>query len=781
MREDSDVLQRPVSPPEGAGGDSAAGARPAATWRNVWRSGVWRQRAWWQETVRQRPWQRLRKDRRLLVVTLVMLMALLLPVVATVGGAIQEYGSLRALGEDGLQHLLAAKADLEGATSLSHAGASTPSTGLIPTPQAVRAAQDEFQAAQRDFGQIRDRLRQPDLVLGIAGLIPGIGDKITSADALAESGYDVASIGSELTTVALPLLTRLHGGSLLNGQPLLTTQDVTSLRRALGDTNTRLGDLQHRLARVDIASLPLSAAQKAELTRLSGQLPEVRSLLAQGDDVVQAAGWMLGVGQPRHFLVQTLDRAELRSSGGFTGDYGILTIQDGKLQPFSLTDVDRLDYAGNGWSLGRRPPAAYNWWPFANWGLRDANLSPDFPTNARLVLGAFQAEGGGSVDGLINISPVVIEHVLAVTGPLDVPQYGEVITASNLEDKLHYYQQNPAGIAKEQAISAGDTSTSPRKRFTQLVGRLLQDRLHQLPASQMEPLAKQMLADLRSKDIQIFVTNPTVERLLMEHQAAGAVDTTPGVDGFMLVQSNVSVAKSTPFVKVVEHDNVTLDTRGGATHTLTVTMQYTPTGNPYGYWTYRDYVRLYVPPQAQLRSADGFDTGTPLCWTPPPDQPKATEPKLFAGVPACPANPYPAGELVCPAGYYGPGNQAPSVFGSDGKTPWALDVLGSPPETTSDLPGRAMWGGYVVIPPYCTATLTLSWYVPGVAAPAQGIPSSDAPYTLLVQRQSGTDDEVQLTIHPAPGIAAQGRTVDQFDVTLDRNLAFTLGKRTPLG
>jgi hypothetical protein len=43
------------------------------------------------------------------------------------------------------------------------------------------------------------------------------------------------------------------------------------------------------------------------------------------------------------------------------------------------------------------------------------------------------------------------------------------------------------------------------------------------------------------------------------------------------------------------------------------------------------------------------------------------------------------------------------------------DVLGPPPQTASDLPGRTMWGGYVVVPQSCTAKLTLLWYVPHVA------------------------------------------------------------------
>jgi hypothetical protein len=43
-----------------------------------------------------------------------------------------------------------------------------------------------------------------------------------------------------------------------------------------------------------------------------------------------------------------------------------------------------------------------------------------------------------------------------------------------------------------------------------------------------------------------------------------------------------------------------------------------------------------------------------------------------------------------------------------------LDKVGGPTQTTSDVPGMALWGGFVVIPPFCTANLTLTWYVPGV-------------------------------------------------------------------
>jgi hypothetical protein len=179
----------------------------------------------------------------------------------------------------------------------------------------------------------------------------------------------------------------------------------------------------------------------------------------------------------------------------------------------------------------------------------------------------------------------------------------------------------------------------------------------------------------------------------------------------MMAQANVSYNKHSPYVQITQNDDVTLDDKGGASHRLTITFDSAATDPIYSaYTTYHDYVRLYVPPQARLVRATGFDTGLPLCWAPPASNPGAGNP--FGTIPYCPANPYPDDELSCPAGGYGPG---PIAAMGGGSTNWVLDVLGPPPQTVSDVSGRAMWGGWVVVPPGCTAKLTLRWSVPHMA------------------------------------------------------------------
>ncbi len=773
----------------GAGERDVVPSRPHASMhlaRNIRRRRLMRQ----QQLLRRR-----HAHRSIAIITLAVLFTLLVPAGIAGASAYAEYIELRGLASSALHHLLDAKSDLlpsSGSTSStsgsSCATATDSSLGVLAAPRsatssavaattripdaaAMSAAHSELQAAQGDFATLRTRLSDLGPLAEGAALSEPVNSTLTMVRELAVAGYDVATIGEEWTAAASPIVARLHGSAGLGGQSLLTKADLTALQRAADNTVVLLGDVQARVGGINLALLPLCAGQKEELTSLVGQLPRIRSLAQEVDGLLPAAGWILGVDAPRHFLVQTLDRSELRPTGGFAGEYGILSIENGKIGSLTLNNVDLLDYGhySNGWAINNRPPAVYSWWPVANWGLRDANLSADFPTNAQLVMSVYAKEGGGSVDGLINVTPIAIAHVLKVTGPMTIPLYNETVTADNLEQKIHYYQLDPAGEARNHQLFPNDTPAFARKRFAQLLAQQLEDRVKHLPLSELTPLAKQLVADMQSRDIQVYLTNAQLENLLEQRHAAGSMATPAGTDSFFVVHTNWSAAKSTPHIQVSQTDDVVLDASGGATHHLTVTMRNVVDGTPYyGFTTYQDFVRVYAPPGAKLLSADGFDTGTPLC------QPVQSGQPVQPGQPGqpgqCSATPYPRGELVCPPGGYVAGDRTNTLAGNDHNRP--LDAVGGPTTTRSDVAGRAMWGGNVVIPPSCTATLSLSWHVANVAAPTPRT-SGTGPYMLTVQRQAGTFYPVTVTLHPAAGVSAQGAKTVSYKAVLDADYIFT--------
>ncbi len=347
-----------------------------------------------------------------------------------------------------------------------------------------------------------------------------------------------------------------------------------------------------------------------------------------------------------------------------------------------------------------------------------------------------------------------------MTGPVKVPQYNETITSRNLEDKLHYYQQNPAAIELQREKS-GTNNAATRKTFTNLLGKLLLDKVRHLQVKQLLMVMQNATRDIQSRDLEIYFTNPLAEAWLVQHGYSGAMDTFTKQDGFMVVQANISISKASQYVHTTEHDYITLDAQGGATHTLTITLDYNQTGPVYGYDTYADYIRVYAPPNAQFLGGDGFDTGQCLARPATGTQGTAT-----SGNKCCTTGPRPTGGSgkppsggrtgkdpcaiynsyfpdngrYCPNGTYSLGQSGYVFYNSFSN--WPVDSLGGPTALTSDLPGRAMWGGLTLTPKNCISTITLQWYVPHEVKHIPG----QSPYSILVQKQGGYIPTVQITI-----------------------------------
>jgi hypothetical protein len=656
----------------------------------------------------------------------------------------------------------AAKARPTPSATATPTSAASSSAGLDPV--AINNAITELKAAQSDFQALRAKLAHPDWVLSLAPRFPGVAAQMDTATVLANVGYDAATLGVVLIGSAKPLVDRLHNASLAGNTELITQSDVKSLQTGLAQGEVIFNRIQQEIAGVQVDSLPVSAAQKEQLSKAIALMPRFNDVFRQASSYIGMFGWLAGADAPRNFLVQTLDKGELRGTGGFAGFFSILTIDHGKIGQVSLKRANDLDYGTlgcgkgtNNWAINNPAPPAYrSWWPFANFGLRDANLNSDFPTSAKIIMNAYSHEACSNVDGVIQFTPDAITSVLRVTGPLIVPIFNEKVTADNLEAKIHFYEESDAGIARARAI-LHDYKTDQntiRVRFTQELERLLETTVRHLPKSEFVPLAKQFLADLRAKDVQIYFTNPALEQQLQKLGADGAIDKTLGLDGLFVSQVNVSVSKASPYVATTITDNVSLDTKGGATHHLQVAIKNNAQSYAQvaGFLTYRDYVRIYVPAGAQLRYADGFDSGKVMCIGPTSGSGGGSGGGGSGGggghgngngnpaptPPTCGANPYPNGERVCPTNGYLPANQDQWVIVQPGSLPNTLNNVGWPTATKSDVPGVSMWGGYVVIPQYCTANLWLTYYVPNVVNKAA----------------------LAATAHPAPTVTPTGDIVD---------------------
>ncbi|CAM3598735.1 DUF4012 domain-containing protein [Smaragdicoccus niigatensis] len=139
---------------------------------------------------------------------------------------------------------------------------------------------------------------------------------------------------------------------------------------------------------------------------------------------------VLGRDGPRTYLLIYQTNAEARGTGGFVGGAGLLRAENGSVHVdhfgtnVSLRgDFPPLDLGPDFMGLYSQFGATGNWY--------NSNMSPHFPDAARTWQYLWEMKTGMRVDGVIAVDPFALSRILAVTGPLPLPD-GGIINAANV-------------------------------------------------------------------------------------------------------------------------------------------------------------------------------------------------------------------------------------------------------------------------------------------------------------------------------------------------------------
>jgi hypothetical protein len=624
----------------------------------------------------------------------------------------------------------------------------------------LQRAQPEVDAAYNDFTQIRDTLHNDAMIGLLGGIFPA---QLETLRNLSSIGVDAMEIAQEGMKAAIRVAPKVPDPTLKDQtKPMLNTAMMDEMRTLIDFAMPKIKDMAQNAQGIAPDSLPVSDSQRQTLSKVVALIPNVVTDLEMVQDGLKtkALDWLIGADKQRNFLVQTLDRGELRSTGGFTGQFGVMPLNGGRMGKLDLQNVGVYEENLEDQGIPRdsvfkyiishdQLPEQYSWWPIPNFGLRDSNVSADFPSSAKLAMNLFNTlyttnhpdKFKQPVDGLISFSPFLIAELLRVIGPLTIDKYNETVTADNLEEKLHYYQLDNKGIEKSQFIE-NLPAAEARKMFTKRVSEKLMDSVKTLSADKIVNLVPTMLSAMKTRDLQVYFDNQATEDWIAKYGSAASIDPLNGQDGVYIVQANISVSKAQQYVRTYVKDQVTLDASGGATHVMTMRLAYTQIGSVYGLDTYLDYMRIYVPENSQFLWGKGFAQLA--------EQQCGWDPDAHANTIPCQTDIFGDGTQICP-----PNSDtylAPAYRGTPDGTYgyFGLNKIGEPTNMQSDVAGRKMFGGWVEVMKNCNMTFSLSWYVPDVA--------KDKPYNLLFQRQAGTLPIVDLTVLPTPGDCAQLKT-----------------------
>jgi hypothetical protein len=539
--------------------------------------------------------KRRRSKRRFMKLSLLMPIFLCLLIGGSVFGVVefQTYSEMyhrdQALAQTGTNHLLRAETLL---------------VGLQKNPfdaQAIQHAKQEFATALPAFVQLNTSLKT---LPPVSTSVPIYGGRLRAALYLVPATIQIAQAGIAGCDILNVLISRLRNPLQVQQKSGLTMADFNTISADIHRIKTAFNLAISNVTQVNPVDVQFDLRIARMFATFQKEIPKLQAWFDEVDKLLPVLPTLLGIGTPANYLIEVLDSTELRPGGGFIGNYGIATFAGGRLTNAHITDVDLLDipYRDAGHNIPF--PPAYSWFKVVvhAWSLRDSDLDADFPTAARYGEQNYLTEGGKvPIQGVIAITPALIQHVLKITGPIYVPEYKETVTAQNLIDRIHFHQLVQGGSDR---IPSPDGHSSLRKRFTELLAEHLLTRVRQLSPSGFAKFLQLIASSVRSKNIQLYFNSSNAEHLLQRFQLDSAIQAPVG-DSLFIVNANIAGDKANNFIINSLDDRVTIDASGNATHRTTISYAWTLPGKAYGP-AYRDYMRVYVPPDSNLQTQDGW-------------------------------------------------------------------------------------------------------------------------------------------------------------------------------
>ncbi len=304
----------------------------------------------------------------------------------------------------------------------------------------------------------------------------------------------------------------------------------------------------------------------------------------------------LGFSEPQTYLVLLLNNTELRPGGGFIGTYATVRVDEGNVEILALDGTENLDRgAPKEWRIPAPAPMT-EYLGVDRWYFRDSNWSPDFRTDAERAIKFYAAEGGTAateIDGVIGVTPTVLEELLRVVGPVTVE--GITFTGDNVTEVLEYQVEYAYA---EQGIAVED-----RKK---IIKPLLLSVLQKAKDSGFAEYAGYLhLAEslAREKHILFYHTDAEDQAILESQQWAGRMEATED-DYLLWVDANLAALKTDhALVRRLQYE---ISGKEGSRYKARAIMRYRHTGN-FDWRTsrYITYARIFVPEGSELLGVEG--------------------------------------------------------------------------------------------------------------------------------------------------------------------------------
>jgi len=307
-----------------------------------------------------------------------------------------------------------------------------------------------------------------------------------------------------------------------------------------------------------------------------------------------------GFNGQRNYLLLFQNNLELRPSGGYIGNFGIIKIENGKPVVFEIHDTNIFD--GFGKMRTDPPKPMQDYLGINNWQMRDGNWSPDFGISAEQVEYFYRLQGGQeNFDGVIAVNATILPDLLKLTGPVYLEEFEKEFKSEDVLYQLEYE-------VEKGYFNRGIEEGERKKIFKALVKEILQ-KATQGNLSFKNNLKNLIIKELDEKNILLSLNNKDTQEVISELKWDGKINQLNESDYLMIVEANLASKKSNAFIEREIEYYVDLDQEKP---TAKLKIKYSHQ-NPEKDWfndDYRFYLRIYTPLGSWLKNTQGINNET---------------------------------------------------------------------------------------------------------------------------------------------------------------------------
>ncbi|WP_165253735.1 DUF4012 domain-containing protein [Adlercreutzia sp. ZJ304] len=379
--------------------------------------------------------------------------------------------------------------------------------------QEYTAAVNSAIDAKNTADDIQEQLSNP--IWSAVSILPVVGEDIRNVR-VAVSALQIATNDAliPLTSAlqATPLSALIGADGAINIDAMNTLLDSVE---AAAPSMQKCTDMIEGLPDFHLSQIQNSfGGAKEKIAPLNDKFQQLSSL-------APIIGMLLGSEGDRSYMIAAQNSAELRAAGGFPGSIGFMSIKNGliSMEDFTnvydalpesampananITDVERRLFDDEKNHLKRT---------------NDLGAIPDFERVASIWAQVY-ADRGDPVDGVISITPSVVQDVLAISGAITLSD-GTMLDGTNATKVLeHDLYWKYLGTDEEAAKNAELIDLL----FAEAAAKAMSNLFANLGSGGLTELAKVIFADMETREFMVWLTDEAEQAQLSVLNCSGSI------------------------------------------------------------------------------------------------------------------------------------------------------------------------------------------------------------------------------------------------------------------